>query len=135
VVELSLAIAKERHNDRLRNDSIVLVGYSDGAYALAGLVHAYAQLDRPPLSIRGIVLFGAHVDLVAADVRKLGARVGLTAGELDASASHLRSQAEALRRQGVDARFVSLGRVGHVIPQSTSRSLAALIDWSRGEPE
>jgi predicted esterase len=131
--ELSLDAAKERHGASLRDDSIVLVGYSNGAVAVASLVHALAQQREPLAAVKGIVLFGAGVDLAAADVVKLGARVGLTAGDMDAAAPHLRAEADALRRQRVEARFVSLGRVGHVIPQSTSEAVAQLIDWTRGE--
>jgi predicted esterase len=135
VVERAVETAKARHGARVRDDSIVLVGYSNGAFAVASLVHAYAQQPEPPGFVKGIVLFGAGVDLGAADVRRLGARVGYTAGDMDGSAWQLRAGAEALRRQGVEARFVSLGRVGHVIPQSTSPVIARLIDWARdGDP-
>jgi hypothetical protein len=39
--------------------------------------------------------------------------VALAAGRYDQAARSMRATAEALRREGVDARFVSLGEVGH----------------------
>jgi hypothetical protein len=46
----------------------------------------------------------------------------------------MRAQAESLRKQGIEARFVSLGRVGHFIPVETAAQVAELIDWARGDP-
>jgi predicted esterase len=135
LVELSLATVKERHGTRVRDDGTVLVGYSNGAFAVASLVHALAQEPEAPVHVKGVVLFGAEVDLSAADVKTLGARVGLTAGDLDGSSYRMRAGADALKRQGVEARFVSLGRVGHVIPQATSPAIGQLIDWARGDPD
>ena len=116
---------------RLLDDATVLVGYSNGAYAVAALVHALAQQRSPRESIRGVVLFGAATTLTAEDLRNLGARAGFAAGELDGSAAAMRANAEALRRQGIAARFVSLGHVGHVLPRSTSKVLGELVDWAR----
>src|SRR5262249_32286318 len=135
VVELSLATVKERHGARVRDDGTVLVGYSNGAFAVVSLVQALARAPEATVPVKGVVLFGAEVDLPAADLRTLGARVGLTAGDLDGSSYRMRAQADSLHRQGVEARFVSLGRVGHVIPQSTSPAIGQLIDWVRGEPD
>jgi predicted esterase len=130
--EQSLAAVEERHGARVQRDEVVLLGYSNGAYAVAHLVHALAR-EPPPERIVGIVLFGADVRLAEGDVRALGARVGLTAGDYDGSSRVLRANAETLRRAGVETCFLSLGRMGHTIPQSTSRPIAQLVDWARGD--
>jgi hypothetical protein len=140
IVDRALDALALRHDARVARDGLVLVGYSDGAYAVARLLHAIAASKRAGdesdralrFGLKGVVLFGAGgVHLDASDVRALDVRVGLTAGDLDGAAPSMRAEVDALRRAGVDARFVSLGRVGHFLPQSTSAPIAALIDWTR----
>jgi hypothetical protein len=134
LVELSLATLKERHGDRVRDDATVFAGFSLGAYAVAALVHEFAQ--RPPSSfrVRGVVAQGAHVHFSSADLRALGARVALAAGDLDAAAPAMRAEAEKLQREGVDVRYVSLGKdESHFTSVSTGKTVAQLIDWCRGE--
>jgi plastocyanin len=97
---------------RPRASVATLPAWSDGGYAAVSLVHALAQAPEPPFALAGVVIFAANVDLIAADVRELGLRIGLTAGDFDGSAATMNAPAEALRRQGVEARFVSLGRDG-----------------------
>jgi hypothetical protein len=66
-------------------------------------------------------------------VRRLGARVALAAGDLDAAAPAMRAEAERLRRSGVDARYVSLGKdEGHFLSVSTGKMVAQALDWCRG---
>jgi hypothetical protein len=44
----------------------------------------------------------------------------------------MRAEAERLRRAGVDARYVSLGKdEGHFISVATGGAVARLIDWCR----
>jgi predicted esterase len=130
-VELAIDTAKSRHGARLRDDSVVLVGLSQGAYAVAAIVRDLAQQDESSLHVRGIVLHGAGAHIAAADARTLGVRVALAAGDLDGAAPAMRAEADDLRRQGIEARFVSLGPVGHFIPVSSGTAIAELIDWSR----
>jgi predicted esterase len=136
VVELALATLKDRHGERVRDDSVVIAGFSQGAYALAGLVHDLASRPSPSLNVRGILAQGAHVHFAPADVRALGVRVALAAGDLDRAAPAMRAEAERLVRAGVEARFASLGREeGHFTSVSTGRTVAQLIDWMRGAEE
>src|SRR5262249_3122009 len=72
VVELALSTLKDRRGARVRDDSLVIAGFSQGAYALAGLVHDLASRPSPSLALRGILAQGAHVHFPAADVRALG---------------------------------------------------------------
>jgi hypothetical protein len=43
----------------------------------------------------------------------------------------MRAQADALRKAGIEARYVSLGPYGHFIPVETATAVAELIDWTR----
>ena len=58
-----------------------------------------------------------------------------TAGELDGTFGLLRARAYTLAQAGVDARFLSLGHVGHFLPPQTSALVGQLIDWARGDAE
>jgi predicted esterase len=134
VVELSIATLKARHDARVRDDSLVLAGFSLGAYAVAALVRDLARQPSASLRVVGILAQGARVHFSAADVRQLGARIALTAGDLDSAAPAMRAEVEQLRREGIDARYVSLGGdEGHFSSVSTGKTVAALIDWCRGE--
>jgi predicted esterase len=136
VVELALSTLKARRGARVADDSVVIAGFSQGAYALAGLVHELALRPSPSLSVRGILAQGAHVHFAAADVRALGVRVALAAGDLDGAAPAMRAEGEQLARAGVQARFASLGHdEGHFTSVSTGRTVAQLIDWCRGAEE
>jgi hypothetical protein len=109
---------------------VVLLGYSNGAYAVTNLVHDFAKTP-PPERIAGVILFGAETTLRADEVRALGARVGFTAADNDGAGRAIRANASELRRQGIETCFVSLGNAGHFIPQSTSAPIARLVDWAR----
>jgi hypothetical protein len=133
-LELSLSTAKERQKGRIVDDSIVVAGFSLGAYAAAALVRELAKTTMAPLKLTGVVAQGAHVHFSASDLRKLGLRVALTAGDLDAAAPDMRTEAERLRREGIDARFVSLGKgESHFSSVATGKTIAQLIDWCRSE--
>ena len=134
IVELSLATLKQRHGERLRDDSIVVAGFSLGAHAIAGFVHDLARLTPPPVRLRGVVVQGAPVHFSAGDLRKLGLRIAFTAGDLDGAAPAMRAEAEKLRSEGVDSRYVSLGKdESHFSSVGTGRTIAQLIDWCRGD--
>jgi len=106
----------------------VLVGFSQGSYVAVDLVNA--GLGR----YRGLVLVAAEVEPSAAKLRAAGvARVALAAGALDASFAPLGRTAERLRREGVDARFVSLGAIGHSYQTPERDALAEAIAWAGGK--
>lgn len=129
LVEASVAALRAQNGTR---DGTVLLGYSNGAYAVTTLVHDLARARIADVAdVAGVVLFGSDARIAASDARALGMRVGLTAGDLDGAAAAMRAHAAELRAAGVDARFVSLGRVGHVLPQSTSAAIGELVDWAR----
>jgi predicted esterase len=134
IVELSMATLVQRHGARVRDDSVVIAGFSLGAHAIAGLVRELARQTPPAMRLRGVVVQGAPVHFSAVDLRKLGARIALTAGDLDRAAPALRAEAEKLRREGIDSRYVSLGKdESHFSSVATGRTIAELIDWCRGD--
>jgi predicted esterase len=132
LVEESVATAKARHGDRVREDATILAGFSQGSYAVVALVHDLARRPGSTLHVTGILVQGASVRFLPADVRALGARVALAAGDLDAAAPAMRAEAERLERAGVDARYMSLGTdEGHFLSVSTGKAVARIVDWLR----
>jgi pimeloyl-ACP methyl ester carboxylesterase len=106
----------------------VLVGFSQGAYVAVDL--ASARLGR----YRGLVLVAADVTPSAAKLRDAGvSRVVLAAGELDGSYAPLRRTAERLHAEGVDVRFVGLGKIGHTYQTTETDALAQAIAWAGGK--
>jgi predicted esterase len=133
LAELSVATVRERHPGRVRDDAMVLAGFSLGAYTVASLVHELAHTPSTSWHVRGILAQGAHVHFSAADLRALGTRVVLAAGDLDAAAAAMRAEAERLRREGIEVRYASLGKEeSHFTSVSTGKVVAQLIDWCRG---
>jgi hypothetical protein len=131
VVELALSALKERHSTRVRDDSVVIAGFSLGAYAVAGLVRDLAA-EPPSFRLRGVLAQGAQVRFSERDLRALGVRVALAAGDLDRAAPAMRAEAERLASAGIEARYVSLGSdEGHFTSVSTGRIVAQLLDWCR----
>lgn len=134
LAEQAVATAKARHDGRVRDDAVVLAGFSQGAYAVAAIVRELARQPAPALRVKGILVQGGRVHFAAADVKRLGARVVLTAGERDPAATAMRLEALDLQRGGADARYVSLGAdEGHFIGVATGKTIAKLIDGLRGE--
>lgn len=107
----------------------VLVGFSQGAYVALDLVHARLGLYR------GLVLIGADVEPARADLEAAGVdRIVLAAGDLDGASTSMRSAAERLRRDGMQARFVSLGPVGHTYETTRKEALRDAIVWAGSLP-
>lgn len=107
----------------------VLVGFSQGAYVALDLVHA--RLGR----YRGLVLIGADVTPSRAMLEASGvSRIVLAAGDLDGASAPMRRAAEQLRRHGMEARFVSLGRIGHSYETTEKEALREAIVWSGSSP-
>ena len=102
----------------------VIVGFSQGAYVALDLVHA--RLGH----YRGLALIGADVEPSKAALDSAGVtRIVLAAGALDASFGPLQRAAARLRREGVDVRFVDLGRIGHSYATTDKEALRDAIAW------
>ncbi len=103
----------------------VLVGFSQGAYVALDLVHAH--LGR----YRGLVLIGADVTPSRQLLQDGGvSRIVLAAGDLDGASGPMKRAAEQLRREGIDVRFVSLGRIGHSYATPDKEALRDAIVWA-----
>jgi hypothetical protein len=88
-----------------------------------------------PGRFRGLVLVAASVQPQAAMLRGAGIRrVALLAGEWDGSRASMEATAARLSADGIEARYASLGRFGHVIPDSTSGTIADAIAWAAQAP-
>jgi predicted esterase len=131
LLERSLSATRARHPERVRDEGLVLAGMSQGAYAIARVVHELAEHPSAVLKPRGIVLQGAAISLSSGDVKKLGLRVVLAAGEQDAAAPRMRALAAALKSQGIEARYASFGAVGHFLPVDSATTMSELIAWAR----
>lgn len=105
----------------------VLVGFSQGSYVALELVRA--RLGR----YRGLVLLGADVEPTPSELAEAGvARIVLASGDRDSPRVSLERTAERLRAAAVDARFVSLGAVGHTYAAEDPSVLAQAIAWAGG---
>jgi predicted esterase len=103
----------------------VLVGFSQGAFVALDLT------ARRLGQVRGLVLIGADVSPSRAMLEASGVnRIVLAAGDLDASSAPMKRAAEHLRREGVDVRFVSLGRIGHSYATTEKEALRDAIVWA-----
>jgi predicted esterase len=107
----------------------VLVGFSQGAWIALDLAR------QTPSRYAGLLLIGADVEPRPEDLRAAGvARVALAAGAYDGAAAPMAKKARALAAAGVDARFVSLGTVGHtyVADAEHARALTEALTWLEG---
>jgi predicted esterase len=108
-----------------------LVGYSNGAYFAAEVAQA------EPGRWSGLVLLSMKLDL---DAVRLGAagvrRIVLAAGDYDEASGPMEAVARRLDGDaGLQARFMSLGPVGHPFPPDMGSRMCTAIAWVRGESE
>ena len=135
VSEQFAVVARAEHvaqaNGASVSDADVLVGFSQGAYVALDLVHARLGHHR------GLVLIGADVDhaVSRAMLETAGvSRIVLAAGDLDAASAPMKRVADRLAREGMDARFISLGRIGHSYETTEKEALRDAIVWSGSPP-
>jgi predicted esterase len=115
----SLALAFDAYADEIDPERRVLIGYSRGAFLARDVL--YAGRHR----FSAAVFLGAAVTPDPARLAAAGVtRVVLAAGDFDGAKPTMTKAAERLRAGGVEARFVSLGPMGHGLPAN----LAALIE-------
>lgn len=108
-----------------------LVGYSNGAYFAAAVAEA------EPGRWSGLVLLSMKLDLDAARLEAAGVRrIVLASGDYDEARGPLEALARRLDGDaGLQARFMSLGPVGHPFPPDMSARMCTAIAWVRGESE
>ena len=121
----ALASSAQRDRDASTGDG-TLVGFSNGA-AFA-LQVALAEPGR----WTGLVLMAMRLSL---DPKKLEAagvrRVLLAAGDLDGARAAMEQEAKRLVAAGFDARYVSLGRVGHSFAPDMDAWMRDALAWVR----
>jgi predicted esterase len=119
----------------------VLFGWSRGAYAARDIVYAAASGKDPKLAelgqrFRGLVLVAAQV---TPDVEKLRAfgitRVVMAAGDLDMSTPTMTAAVKTLKKKGMEARWISLGKIGHVWPEDFDVRMREPIAWAAGNED
>jgi predicted esterase len=107
----------------------ILIGYSRGAFVARDV--AYARPGR----FRGLILLGALMRPDAARLKASGVRrVVLAAGEWDMARPAMQRSAAALTSAGLPSRYVSLGKIGHALPDNLEAILRDAIRWIRAAP-
>jgi pimeloyl-ACP methyl ester carboxylesterase len=123
-VEDPLRALGSRHADSIDSARKALVGYSLGA--TAALRIAVAQ----PGQWKGLMIVNAGVEPSAATLRKAGVkRIALVAGDRDRSAHKLKRGALRLKRAGIDARYFSMGGVGHYFDATSESRMVEALTW------
>lgn len=103
----------------------IAVGFSQGAYLTIDL------LKKKKESFRSVVLLGASVDPDAKMLRDAGVkRVVLGASKDEPWHASLAQRVAKLKKQGIEARFVSLGHVGHMYIGEDPEALREAIAWA-----
>lgn len=117
------------HIDHTKGD--ILMGFSRGAFVARDVVYAR------PGRYKGLVLIGA---LMRPDVERFKAagirRVVMAAGEYDMARPAMQRSAAELNARGLPARYISLGRIGHALPDNFEDLMRGALRWVReGIPE
>ena len=104
------------------------MGFSQGGYVALDLVKTRQA------RFRGLVLIAApEAHPSAQRLRESGVvRVALAAGAEDAAYAPLVEDAKRLQREGMEARFYDLGRVGHTYAADDTTTLREAIAWAGG---
>jgi hypothetical protein len=115
----------------------VLIGWSRGAFAARDiLMAARKDPEHAPLAgrFRGLVLLAASVSPEPALLQASGiTRVVMAAGDLDGSRPTMTAAVAMLTRNQIEARYVSLGRIGHQWPEDFDARMRESIAWAAGE--
>jgi predicted esterase len=109
-----------------RDRGDILIGFSRGAFVARDV--AYARPGR----FRGLILLGAVIQPDPARLKAAGVRrVVMAAGEYDMARPTMRRSAAAMSAAGLPSRYVSLGRIGHALPDNLEGVLRDALRWIR----
>jgi predicted esterase len=112
------------HIDHAAGD--VLIGFSRGAFVARDVVY-----ERPG-RWTGVILVGASLSPDPARFKAAGVRrVVLAAGDYDGARPAMQRAAATLTAGGVPARYVSLGRIGHWLPDDFETKMRDALRWVR----
>lgn len=107
----------------------VLIGWSRGAYAARDIL--YSENPAVMHRFRGLVLMAAAVTPDPAKLKKAGIhRVVMAAGDLDGSQPTMTAAVTKLKAAGLEARWVSFGKIPHVWPQDFEARMREPIAWA-----
>jgi predicted esterase len=128
-LERAIAKVEERVGPFIDEEPGVLIGWSRGAFAARDMV--VARRDLVSRRFTGLVLIAAQVAPDAATLRAAGIRrIVMAAGDYDLSRPMMMGAILALHRAGMDARYVSLGKIGHVWPANFEETMREPIAWA-----
>jgi len=103
-----------------------LIGFSQGAYLAVDMV----KRNKGPWS--SLILIGASIDIDARALRDAGIRrVLLASGDYDGARPAMQHAAAALIGAGFEAKFVSLGPVGHQFAFDMNAWMKDALAWVR----
>jgi predicted esterase len=123
-IDASASLAPPGKLDRTGGGT--LLGFSNGAYFAADVAL------HEPGKWTGLVLISMKLDLDAHALQAAGVRrVLLAAGDADEARSGMQSLAQRLNTPDVEARFMSLGGVGHGFPPDMGQRMCEAISWVR----
>jgi len=108
-----------------------LIGWSRGAFAARDIL--YADVARGAASrFTSLVLIAADVTPDPVRLTKAGIRrVLFTAGDQDGARTTMQRAAAKLTAAGIPARYISLGPIGHWLPDDFDQRLSPGIAWVR----
>jgi predicted esterase len=107
----------------------VLIGFSRGAFVARDVVYAR------PGRYRGLILVGAAMVPDAERFKSAGIRrVVLASGDYDGARPMMQKAARTLGASGLDARYVSLGPIGHALPKDFETVIRNALRWIRSAP-
>jgi predicted esterase len=121
----------ERTYGASADSEATLVGFSLGAFvALDVAEHSRGEWKR-------LLLIGAFVKPNAKKLKEAGVEsVLLASGDWDMSRDEMKKQARLLERQGIRARYVSMGPVGHWFAKDMDAWLRDALAWlDEGAPD
>lgn len=117
----------------------VLIGWSRGAFAARDILYASLEDEQSfphAKRFRGLVLMAAAVKPDVAKLQQVGIkRVVMAAGDYDGSKSVMLSAVAALRAGGIEARYVSFGKIAHVWPNDFEVRMREPIAWAGQAPQ
>jgi predicted esterase len=120
------ALTTEFGPSAVTDHDATLIGFSQGAYLAVDMV----KRSKGPWS--SLILIGASIDLDARSLREAGIRrVLLAAGDYDGARPAMQRTAAALIQAGLEAKFASLGPVGHQFAFDMNAWMKDALAWVR----
>ena len=111
------------------NGDNLLIGFSRGAYVARDVA-----LARPG-RYSALVLIGATIALDVPALKAAGIkRVVLAAGEYDSSFKAMQRTRDKLALNGIEARFVPMGKIFHELPKDAGLRLRDAVAWASAPP-